>query len=257
MGVRIVAGLTVLAASCILAVSAVARPAEPNPPGAGSPYKAVLIAGDTGIPVFDNAVVTMQRRLRAAGVPDADIQRFSTTPRIIASRRAGRATQVSVTRAIGRMSPAPGQACLVFATSHGSQGRGLALTTLEEVLTPAALDAALTAGCGDAPTVAIVSGCFTGDFAGPAMARPNRIVLTAARADRPSFGCGAGRQYTFYDSCLLAVMARAEDWRSVASGTGACVAALEAQAEVQPSEPQVSIGSAAAGLMVPRKARVR
>ncbi len=34
------------------------------------------------------------------------------------------------------------------------------------------------------------------------MARDNRIILTAARPDRTSFGCGAGFQYLVYDRCL-------------------------------------------------------
>ncbi len=53
-------------------------------------------------------------------------------------------------------------------TSHGAHGPGLYLAAHDEFLSPDDLDAALGAGCGAAPTVAIVSACYTGDFARPA-----------------------------------------------------------------------------------------
>ncbi|MEI9985031.1 MAG: hypothetical protein WDN69_18625 [Aliidongia sp.] len=51
-------------------------------------------------------------------------------------------------------------------------------------ITPEQLDRALAGGCADAPTVVIVSGCATGDWAAPPMARPNRLILTAAAGER-------------------------------------------------------------------------
>ena len=47
------------------------------------------------------------------------------------------------------------------------------------------------------------------------MTAPNRIILTAARADRSSFGCTADRIYTVFDACLLGVLPHATTWRAV------------------------------------------
>ena len=83
-------------------------------------------------------------------------------------------------------------------------------------MSPASLANALDAGCGTRPTVVVVSACHSGIFLAPAMRRPNRIVLAAARADRGSFGCGTDDQYTYYDQCLLQQFDGAATWRSLA-----------------------------------------
>jgi hypothetical protein len=113
------------------------------------------------------------------------------------------------------------------------------------------LDRALTSGCGDAPTVVIISGCFSGSFTKSPMARENRIVLTAAREDRPSFGCGAGSQYTFYDRCLLRAMDRAATWRAAYDNIRTCVSARESALRFRPSEPQAWFGDAVSKLPLP------
>jgi hypothetical protein len=125
------------------------------------------------------------------------------------------------------------------------------LAPSENFLTPAALDRALTEGCGDAPTVVIVSGCFSGGFTQPPMARDNRIVLTAAREDRPSFGCGAGSQYTFYDRCLLRAMDRSDNWLAAYDNIRTCVSAKEKAMRFQPSEPRAWFGEMVSKLPLP------
>ena len=67
-------------------------------------------------------------------------------------------------------------------------------------LDPVRLDRALAQGCGEAPTVVVLSGCYSGIFARPPMTRPNRVILTAARIDRPSFGCSIEDQFTEFDA---------------------------------------------------------
>ena len=84
-----------------------------------------------------------------------------------------------------------------------STGEGVALSYDDSVLRPAALDRALSIGCGDCADRRDRVRLLFRQLRRPPMARPNRIVLTAARADRPSFGCGADETYTFFDECLL------------------------------------------------------
>ncbi len=227
-----------------------ARALAPLP--APQSWAAVLVAGDGSLPVFDNATRRMADLLTAVGTPAADIQRFSAAPDELAKPRVQIATRSRILDALAGLHPAPGQACFVFMTSHGAHGPGLYLAPREEFIAPAALDAALDAGCGSAPTVAIVSACYTGGFAQPPMTRPNRIVLTAAAADRPSFGCGAGQVYTFFDDCLLRMMhALPRDWQEVADNTARCVAVLEKEEHERPSMPQTWIGAEVARLPVP------
>jgi len=223
----------------------------------GAPaMRAVLVAGDGGLRVFDNGVAGVAAWLhRTAGVPPDQITRLSAARRMIARRLAAPASWPRIVRAIAEMHPEAGQACFVFITSHGIHGEGVALSYDDSVLTPAALDRALSAGCGDAPTVAIVSACYSGSFASPPMARPNRIVLTAARADRPSFGCGADQTYTFFDECLLHSLDNGPGWQAVFAATRTCVEQRELREDEDPSMPQAWFGTAAADLPVPRAAR--
>jgi hypothetical protein len=103
--------------------------------------------------------------------------------------------------------------------------------------------------------VAIVSGCYSGSFAQPPMTRANRIVLTAARADRTSFGCGASETYTFFDQCLLTSLDRELGWRAVFDATRSCVAQRERSGGFVPSDPQGWFGPAVADLPLPRSVR--
>lgn len=209
---------------------------------AAAAWQAVLVAGDRAQPVFDNGVAAFYNRLVALGVPAGNIHRLSANG-AYPDPSVEPATASRVLQRIASLQPRPGDGCLVFITSHGQRGRGIWLAAAGEYLQPAPLAQALTAGCARVPTVVIVSGCYSGTFAGPAMRAPNRIILTAARGDRPSFGCQADRTYTVYDECLLGAMPFGANWRNIADQTLACVARREQEMRVQPSLPQVSIGA--------------
>jgi hypothetical protein len=97
--------------------------------------------------------------------------------------------------------------------------------------------------CGDRPTVVIVSACFSGVFV-PELAAPTRMIMTAARPDRTSFGCGEMFRYTFFDDCMVQSLPGAGDFPDLAKNVSACVAAKEKAQKLQyPSQPQVSIGA--------------
>jgi hypothetical protein len=239
-----------------LATTALAAPETVTPRSAealaGLHYKAVLIAGDRSSPAFDHATEAMQARLLARQTAPADIQRLSASRGVLAQHGVRVATLDQVLLSIEQLHPSPGQGCLVFATSHGAYQRGLVLMPSMNVLTSTALATALARGCGDAPTVVIISGCFSGGFTKPPMARANRVILTAAREDRPSFGCGVDSDYTFYDRCLLQTMDRASIWRAAYPMIQACVLAREKEMHERPSEPQAWFGDAVPGMPIPR-----
>jgi len=172
------------------------------------------------------------------------------------SHRAGRlagdpARASSSTNVRNALSTLGGEACLVFVTSHGEE-RGFFLRPDRRLFGPTAFDQALTAGCGSAPTVAIVSACHSGTFINDQTRRPNRIIMTAAAIDRTSFGCGADDDYTYYDQCLLQTLDSVATWRELALGTRSCVETLERRLGVrQESRPQIFVGAAVANLRLP------
>ncbi|HTV45825.1 MAG TPA: C13 family peptidase [Stellaceae bacterium] len=212
-------------------------------------WQVVLAAGDDAEPVFDDATRALARRLAAAGVPAADIHRLSAS-RSELHGGVEPATAARLLQEIARLPARPGDRCLVFLTSHGERGEGLWLARSDRALHPDELARALSRGCAAAPTVVIVSGCYTGSFAAGAMRRPNRIILTAARADRPSFGCQTGRVYTFFDQCLLAALPGAPGWQAVFDATKRCVTREEHALGMPPSLPQGYFGPRVARLGV-------
>jgi hypothetical protein len=219
--------------------------AEPAAPG----WQAVLVAGDNAQPVFDNAVGALARWLSDRGVPNADIHRLSASqqPRDPAVEPA---SAENILNRIASLRPQPGERCLIFITSHGQRGEGIWLASSGDYLRPASLARALSAGCAAVPSVVILSSCYSGAFTVGAMQASNRIILTAARADRPSFGCQADRTYTVFDECLLAALPRAPTWRAVHAANLGCVQARERRLHVLPSQPQGSFGAAVRDLAV-------
>jgi hypothetical protein len=231
---------------CLLAGQASAAVPEARPV---ERWQAVLAAGDDAEPVFDDAARAIASRLLAAGVPAAHIHRLSAS-RAQLHDGVESSTIPLLLRRIAGLKVLPGERCLIFLTSHGEKGAGLWLARSGAALHPDELADALSQGCGAAPTVVIVSGCYTGGFAAGAMARPNRIILTAARADRPSFGCAVGRTYSVFDECLIGALPRFATWYGVFGATKGCVAERERRLGERPSAPQAYFGAAVAEITV-------
>lgn len=236
------AALMMLAAALLLGLSDTRSEAA----GSGS-WQVVLAAGDDAQPVFDNATRELSRRLAAAGVPASAIHRLSASTGEIEAG-AEPASSDNLWRRIAYLPAQPGDRCLIFLTSHGERGVGLWLARSNRALRPDELASALSRGCASVPTIVIISACYSGGFASGKMAKPNRVILTAARGDRPSFGCQAHRTYNFFDECLLGVLPQASTWRSVYDRTTRCVRRMERTLGAQASEPQAFFGATVADL---------
>lgn len=241
-----------------------ATPAEPAPaaaPSAVAPaatavapkradWGALFIAGDSSIKAFDNAT----RRFYAIieRKPGVTLRRL-TSDLSIAPSHEDVADVDTIDSALAYVTKNEREKCMVFMTSHGTKD-GFYLSQANGtggLLPPRVLDQWLGNHCGTRPTVVIVSACFSGIFLKEGMERPNRIILTAAREDRPSFGCGAGEVYTYYDKCLLDSWTWVYTWRELFDRTKACVAEKEAALGANPSEPQAYFGADVADLEMP------
>jgi hypothetical protein len=233
-------------------------PAEPAPaqtaiattPRKPADWGALFIAGDNSIKAFDNAT----RRFYAIieRKPAVTLRRL-TSDLSIAPSHEDVADVDTIDSALSYVTKNEREKCLVFMTSHGTKD-GFYLSQANGtggLLPPRVLDQWLDNHCGPRPTVVIVSACYSGIFLKDGMERPNRIILTAARADRPSFGCGAGEVYTYYDKCLLDSWTWVYTWAELYDRTKACVAEKEAALGAQPSEPQAYFGADVANLEMP------
>jgi hypothetical protein len=231
---------------CVIMGQAVADATTANP---AARWQVVLAAGDDAEPVFDNATRALNQRLAAAGVPTGNIHRLSASAAELGAAVEPALANVLLQR-IGTLPARPGDRCLIFLTSHGERGGGLWLARSNTALSPDELAQALSRGCAAVPTVVVVSACYSGSFAAGKMAKPNRIVLTAARNDRPSFGCQVHRVYNFFDECLLGALPKSATWRAVADGSRECVSRMERAFGERPSEPQAYFGAVVANLDV-------
>ncbi|MCZ8087117.1 MAG: C13 family peptidase [Brevundimonas sp.] len=217
--------------------------AQTSPPRTSplADWRAVVIAGDwratDGRPIraFDNAIRDVAAGLEARGVGRIDVftLRPDATPKVTPD-----AALLRAATALGTPSERGG--CLFYLTSHGST-EGVVFG--DAALTPGQLAILLRRACGERPTVAVVSACYSGVFLG-ALAAPNRMVLTAARPDRNSFGCGEDQVYPFFDGCLIESLPMAQDLLDLARLTRTCVVRREAEeGAMPPSEPQLRVGA--------------
>src|SRR5262245_61217821 len=183
-------------------------------------WKATLMTGDDSIDAFDNDRKTLKSEFLHMGVASGNIKELSMSP---IERRRGSlpSSAVNLAGAMQDLSIGDQDACLIHMTSHGSR-QGFYLRNAGPI-SPQALDRILDRACGDRPTVVLVSACYSGVFAGPSMQQKNRIILTAARQDRTSFGCSPEYQYTYWDACLIDSLPTAETWKSLYGTIQQCV----------------------------------
>ncbi len=212
-------------------------------------WAAIVVAGDwhshSGAPseVFDNGRRDIAADLARLGfLPGNTIQfsvRSDTHPGTELSDKQNIANQ------LWDLSNRTTGGCFVYFTSHGSPD-GIVLG--DDTFAPVPMATMIDNACGTRPTVVFVAACFSGVFV-PALAAPNRFVMTAARPDRPSFGCGDNDRYTFFDNCWLDTVGTVGDFGSLANAIRACVSRKEAEINAYPSEPQLSIGAQIANEM--------
>jgi hypothetical protein len=135
---------------------------------------------------------------------------------------------------------------LLHIATHGSDDYRLAfdLPPLElDQLTPSAL-ARMLADSGIKWKVIVISACFAGGFVEP-LRDDNTLVITAADALHPSFGCNYKSDYTWFSEALYD-----EALRQTFSFAEAFDAAKKAVSEREraegylPSNPQIAMGSA-------------
>jgi Peptidase C13 family len=213
-------------------------------------WKAVLVAGDDSIPAFDNAIRTLSNRFKQRGI--ADIRMLSSARAFARGPQA--ATTKNLFEALESLKIGPADGCLLYFTSHGMED-GLYLKrdrVNNEKLYPEDLQKALDTYCDGVPTIAVISGCHTGTFLRDEAKKANRIILTAARRDRSSFGCDFRLRYTYFDGCLLDEIERAFTWRQLFNQTVECVEDLETGWVSEASHPQAFFGRGVEALSLPR-----
>lgn len=156
------------------------------------------------------------------------------------------ANRANLARALGEIGrrQGPEDVAFLFLASHGRED--LFSLDFPEAgtgdLTSAEFARMLEAS-GIGPAVIIVSACHSGSFIDD-IAAPDRLIITAARGDRTSFGCRDGAEWTEFGESFFDRALRAEpDPRKAFPLAAEDVARKEAADGLVQSLPQISEGA--------------
>jgi hypothetical protein len=208
-------------------------------------WSAIVVAGDfrahSGAPseVFDNGRRDITKALVNLGFVPSHIKQFSVKPEQDTAINPLRSEMETIDTEFRKLARQSSGGCFLYFTSHGAP-QGILIGN--NLVAPNVIAQMVNDACADRMTVVVVSACYSGVFI-PALRTENRMILTAARPDRTSFGCGEANVYTFFDQCFLESIPQSRDFPMLAGKVQECVAQREvAEMATPPSEPQVSIG---------------
>jgi hypothetical protein len=242
-----------LLACIVLGVTVMAAEAGTPPPSYAN-WAAIVVAGDhadsdgRSSEGFDNARRDVTRDLFKIGFVSANMAEFSVQPREYRHQGLLATRPGTIARTLSALARKAQGGCLVYLTSHGAP-EGVVLGNWIEP--PRALARLVDQSCGTRPTVVIISACFSGVML-PPLAAANRLVITAARRDRTSFGCGQTDRYPYFDQCVLQEWPGSTGFPDLGQKAIACVRARELRARIRKhSEPQISLGAAVASALPP------
>lgn len=218
---------------------------QPGTSGAANLYF-LGVAGDARQAVFLREVHSFERLF---------LNRFTTSQRsllLINNRRSLHtdpiASVTAIQAAIDRFAEVMDRdrdILFIYMTSHGSKEDGLALDFpplgLDD-LAPETLRQMLDEA-GIRWRVVVVSACYSGAFV-PALADDHTLVVTAAAADRTSFGCADENDFTYFGRAYFDALGATDSFVDAFDAAKKEVAKREASEHETPSHPQISVGTA-------------
>lgn len=150
-------------------------------------------------------------------------------------------------REIGRLMRRDRDVLVLFVTSHGLREElsvefpGFPLNTMTAQRLSAALDEAQIQN-----RVLIISACYSGSFVAP-LRNQNTLILTAAHADRTSFGCSNENEWTYFGDAYFNIALRSESsFIAAFDKAKETISIWEKRDGLEPSQPQMFLGDAIA-----------
>lgn len=207
---------------------------------------AVGFAGDGTEDVFRNEVgyfsTLATDRLKARGVATLvnHIDSLERTPTALATYENLR----DLLDGIARRMDVDEDVLLLYLTMHGTPEHELALVFppfVEDALIPEDLRTVLDES-GIRHRVLVISACYAGGFIRE-LRGPDTLLITAARADRPSFGCGAGSNVTWFGRAwMVEGLNRSASFADAYEYATQRIRSWEKAEKIEASFPQISEG---------------
>jgi hypothetical protein len=219
--------------------------------GAGTPNKVELyfvgFAPDASSDVFVREMRFVKRLFD---------ERFGTAGRSIAlasSRGAleefpiGSVTNLQrALRRVGRRMNAEEDVLFLFLSAHGAKDHYLAAEMPPLALAPLSPTALarMLQDAGIRYRVIVVSACYSGGFIEP-LRDDNSLIITAAAADRSSFGCEPGRDFTYFgEAYFRGALAKTRSFADAFQVAKDLVDKQEQAEKLEASQPQMVVGNA-------------
>ncbi len=157
------------------------------------------------------------------------------------------ATQTNLRRALVRVGERMNvheDVLFLFVSAHGDRRHDLSAwqpPLVQAPMNPTAL-ARMLQDSGVKWKVVVVSACYAGGFIEP-LKDPHTIVITAAAADRQSFGCENGRDFTYFGEAFFRdALAGTSSFPEAFARAKEIVAKREEAEKKTPSQPQAWVG---------------
>lgn len=208
---------------------------------------AVGVAGDGTQDVFRNEAdyfaTLMSQRFHARGVLT-----LVSNPDSLAAKPTPLATYDNLYDAVagvGKRMNRREDILLLYLTMHGTAEHQLALYFPPLVNDALVADdlAHILDRAGIRNRVIVISACYSGGFIAP-LQGDGTLLMTAARSDRPSFGCGDDSTATFFGRAWLAEgLNRSTDFVDAFRYAEGRIQEWERAEDFEPSHPQLSEGA--------------
>ena len=217
----------------------------PQRPGHVDLY-GVAFGGDAGEDVFRNEVDYFERLLATRFDAAGRVLALLNHPDRAATNPLATATNLErALRGVARRMDVVEDVLFLYLTSHGTEDHWIYVNQPPlplDPIDPRRLREALEAS-GIRWRVLVVSTCYSGGFV-ESLRDPRTLVLTASRADRSSFGCGADSDITYFGNAFLAQgLNRTTDFVEAFSIAKRLVAEWERAEDFPASEPQMAEGA--------------
>lgn len=216
---------------------------KPQTPGVTDLY-VVAFAGDGGEDVFHNEAEYAEKLFGQRFNAEGRVLVLENNAATVATRPL--ATLTNLTWALDeiakKMDPAE-DVLLLYVTTHGSHEHEL-LVDLDPLpldqIAPDDLADALKTNPGIRWKVIVVNACYSGGFI-DALQDDSTMVITSARADRTSFGCGVDSDITYFGKAFLAeALNRTTSIPDAFEQAKKSVSAWEDADKDEHSEPQIA-----------------
>ncbi|MEZ0243555.1 MAG: C13 family peptidase, partial [Sphingomonas sp.] len=157
---------------------------------------------------------------------------------------------------IGELMDPKEDVLILYSTSHGAP-IGIVYHDADDgfgIMPPKRL-AGILDSLGIKNRMLIISACYSGVFV-PALASPTTALFTAASDSRPSFGCAADNDWTFFgDAMINHAFRKPQSLKAASDEARGLITKWETGGGVQASNPQVSIGASVGTWLTPLEAR--